>query len=382
MKKESLRVGVISEKVLVLTFGTEKQITSYKSKNKFTGVGKNTILKAAAHFVDIEDLGNRKYKIISIHKYPLPSNISKMKKGIYRYIVPLMLNKIINDSEKYQNINFTTIAWARNIEMINGNYSPMRYHKADVASKLNFEKRYVYEFFDKVDIQIHYYMKQTFDYLKDTELICLKKVNVVCMADSGISKSSKNGKIKFNIDLKKIFRRATHEETTYIAECQKKAMEILEIPKKNNNECYYGKKSKEFMSIYSNLLLLQNILFTYDTYEISCCIENIDNLKFILSKFNVVDFDELVLSFNQEFQFSIIENCRNRYCKRNDTALDQVEKIPCIDCFKELSNITISKDAGKFKVIENNSVEEHNLVDNSVVDKISITVNGTELKIN
>lgn len=382
MEKSSLRTGVISEKVLVSTFGTPKQIGIYEDNGRFISSNKYTILKSASRYAEIKDLGNKRYEVVSVYRYILPTNMAKMQTGIYKYIIPLMLNKIVNERDQYQKVNFTNIKWARAIEMINNNYSPMRYHKNDIVEKFDFDNKDVCEYFDKVDTQIQYYIQQTLKYLESTGLVKWYKVNVVCIADSNIDTDLKNGKINFNIDLKKDFRRATEEETEYILKCKRKAMKAAKINDKNENECYWGKKANVYLSEYSKLLLEKGILYSYDTYEAFCLDSDIDNLKFIMNQFEIGSSKNFLKEFNEEFKSNIVENSKKRYSKRSGIPIETLENTSYLECFSVLSNITIDRGAKKFKVSEDNSIEEHNIVDNSLTDKISVVVNGNKLKIN
>ena len=104
MKKEDIKTGKITEKELVELFGSDAVKKSYSELEKFKGHQKNDTLKKISRYCDIKDLGNRIYKINKVYDYPLPSNFNKMNKSLYKYIVPLVLNSLINGHDKNNSI--------------------------------------------------------------------------------------------------------------------------------------------------------------------------------------------------------------------------------------------------------------------------------------
>ena len=127
-QKETFKIGIISEHELVELYGSEAQKKSYFDNGRFIGSYKTALFKKINKYCDVKPIKRKNqienmYKIIKVYKYPLPSNYDKMQKSLYKYIVPLILNSLINGHDKNNSIEITVGKWAREINMINRNYN-------------------------------------------------------------------------------------------------------------------------------------------------------------------------------------------------------------------------------------------------------------------
>ena len=96
MEKSTIKKGKLSEQKLVELYGSDTQKKSYLENGHFVGANKKTLLNKVSRYCNIEDLGNRTYRITDVYKYPLPSNFNKHKReymiipiipiGVYLYI--------------------------------------------------------------------------------------------------------------------------------------------------------------------------------------------------------------------------------------------------------------------------------------------------------
>ena len=136
MNKSDIKTGIITESELVNLFGSDAQKKSYIEKGKFIGTYKNALFKKLNKYCEIKPVKKKNskenlYKITKVYDYPLPSNYDKMQKSIYKYIVPLILNSLINGHDKNNSIEITVGKWAREINMVNHNYNLVKYNKED-----------------------------------------------------------------------------------------------------------------------------------------------------------------------------------------------------------------------------------------------------------
>lgn len=367
MKKKN---RIITEKQLVEEVGTEKQKERYFKNGHFVSNMKQTIMNRAGLKYVIEDIGDRRYKIIKEYRTPLPNCMPKLHKGLYKYIAPLILTKLINNRDEYKKVSFTFYKWARLIDMVNHNYWPMK-KNIKYSDKLNIDSKTFIEYFDRVDDNLQYYIQRTLEYLSKAGVVEWFKVPMVRKRKVTTGKSQdENNKLSVDIEYETVM--ATPEETNFSLECMSHVMKKLKI--KTKPECFFGKKSQQFADEFSKELKTQNIEYFFTTYQAYCIDSNINKCRDILSTYNISDINKFIKAFNIEFKNNIVSLAERRYNKLPDAFDDNY-----IDYFKQLTDITIDKDATKIGYV---SKDERLDIKTLVADNIDISINGNKLNFN
>lgn len=342
MGKKNIQTGIINEKKLINLFATSSQKQKYISNGKFVSNNKNILLKEANRYCEIVDLGNRQYNILNLYKYPLPKNINKMQAGLYQYMIPLILSKLIDGHNENNKITFTSGKWARQIKMINHNYNAVKYHKKLTSDYFDYSYGDIDDFFDKADDMITRQLEQSLKYLEESGTIIWNKVNMVYkekLDDKIVSVSTNHDVVMDKIEDTHVM---TDEETSFYTKC----IEIAdkESGAEDKQSRYFGEHAKKFKEVLTRELLKENIKFVYQSYEVYYI--NLDKCKNLLQHFENINGDQFIENFNNEFQKMIIDNAENRYKKKSE----QYELDNCIkkysqdyiDTFKDLSDMTIN----------------------------------------
>lgn len=298
----NLKKGEINTKEFVDTFGTEKQKQSYVKNKRLGGRDKELLLNKANKFCHIEDLGQGKYIIHKIYGVKKEDLILPLKKGLYNYLTPLILSKLVD--EYYQNNNFKItlpfLGWAKKFEIVNENYSLIKYHQ-DVSS-LTFEidKDIMFEYFEKMDDCIRYYMQECLSELSKASGLNLIEFDSIKMVRKQKLVYEENQQGGLDITTEEWDEVISDEDRKYVYACEEKAAKKAGITE--NKEKFYGVKSFIYSRELKELLKKKDILFTYSAFNIYC--KNIDNIKTTLKKFadvNLNDNKGFVEAFNEKF---------------------------------------------------------------------------------
>lgn len=343
MENPNIQKGVITEKQLVELFGSDAQKRSYAENGRFVGNYKNAIFKKIDKYCKIEECGKennrRLYKITDVYRHSLPANFSKMNKSLYRYIVPLLLNKLVDGHDENNKIDITIGKWAREISMVNRNYGLVKYNREDASRETHYPISVINEFYNKTDDMIHWYITNAFEYLKSAELVIWRKayrINREISSRENVIDEKGNVKVDISIDS----HQASKEEIEYYSQCIAVADKIAKI--ENANERYYSKKAKHFSEALKRELYKRAIKCAYKTYE--ACYISLDECKFVLNQFGKLDTDSLIKEFNREFTDMIIGNAEKRFEKYPDRYLSYASKDDYVGCFQDLCEITVDKD--------------------------------------
>ena len=338
MKKEDIKTGKITEQELVELFGSDAQKKSYAENGKFVSSYKNALFKKANKYCLIEECGKKDkrniYNIKKVYDYPLPSNFNKMNKSLYKYIVPLILNSLINGHDKNNSIEITVGKWAREINMVNHNYNLIKYNREDSSKEFQIRLETINEFFDKADHMISWYIENALDYLKSAGLIIWRQVNRVNVEESdGESTIDQNGNVEVTINLTS--HQASKEEMDYYSQCV--AIADKEAKIENAGERYYSKKSKYFQEVLKRELYKRKIKCIYSTYE--AYYVHLDKCQALLDHFGKFNSKKLINDFNKEFSEMIVENAGIRFDKNESKYL--LSKDNYILSFENMCEITI-----------------------------------------
>lgn len=356
--KPIIKKGKISEQKLVELYGSDTQKKSYLEKGHFVGANKKTLLNKVSRYCNIEDLGDRTYRILDVYKYPLPSNFNKMNQSLYQYIVPLLLTNLINGHDEHNKIDITVGKWAREINMVNRNYNLVKYNREDASKETQYSLNTINEFYDKADDMIEWYITNALDYLKSAGLIIWREVHRVNEeVSSGESVIDEDGNVHVDVSINS--HQASEDEMTYYSECVAIADRIAQI--ENASERYYSKKAKLFGEVLKRELYKKKIKCIYKTYE--AYYVNLDKCKFILNQFGNFNKDDLISSFNKEFTNMIVGNAEKRFDKYPDKYISYAERDDYALCFQGLCEITVNKDTEYLgsRIREKNINDEYRL---------------------
>lgn len=342
-KNNKLTVGIINLEKLVDMFGTKKHKENYIKNKKLSTSNKETILKNAQRYCDIEEVSPCKYRIISIYDIPKPKNLNKLKKGVYNYMAPLILLKLLTGHDENNKVTFPLMSLATYIDLININYKPIKYNMIEASSHLDIDIGIMNDFFERVDDSIKYYIENCLDMLKKADVLIWYKVPMIRKRD--LSRVYKNDDTDINLECRYVDIKATDEEVNYILKCSETVRKNLGIIEKY--ECFYGAKAKKFRHQLGELLKQRDILYFYDCYEVFYT--NIDRCNLLLKEFDCVNEKKLIKKLNQSLINMINENAQ----KRHEDSLEKflAEELlrkfyridkKYIDNFQILSNLTIN----------------------------------------
>lgn len=340
MSIENIKEGKITESALVELFGSESQKKSYEDNGRFIGSYKTALFKKLSRHCEIREVkknknGEKLYIITKVYDYPLPANFSKMQKSIYKYIVPLILNSLINGHDKNNSIEITVGKWAREINMVNNNYALVKYNREDSSKETQIRLDTINEFYDRADHMINWYITNALDYLKSAGLIIWREVNRITVEKiDGKPTVDHNGNVKVDIDL--ITHRASKDEIEFYFQCVAIADKEADI--ENAGERYYSKKSQRFQEILRRELYTRKIKYVYSTYE--AYYVHLDKCKALLEHFDDVSSKHLIDDFNREFSRMIIENAGKRF-EKNAMKYPYKNKQDYLSLFECLCEITI-----------------------------------------
>ena len=337
MDKNNFEVGLISEQDLVTRYGSQSQKDSYEKLGYMQTKNKQTLLKKVSRYCKIEPHGKKEYMIKEVYPYILPANFSKMNTSLYQYIVPLLLEKIINGHDKNRKIDITLGKWAREINMVNQNYNLCKYNKEETSRAIKYELDTINEFYNKSDDMIEYYIMNALDYLKSAGLIIWRDVYKITseVSDEMIEIDS-DGVVHANIKLET--REASKEDMDFYAACIKVADEKANIT--NASERYYSKKSQRFSEALKDELYKRKIKLVYKSYEAYYI--DLDKCSFVLNQFP--HQSNIIKKFNDTFTEMIIGNAQKRFDKSPRKYTIYESKDDYSLCFKGLCEMTINNE--------------------------------------
>lgn len=339
MDVKKIKLGKITEEEFVNIFGSEAQKKSYKENGRFVSAYKSAMFKKVDRYCEVEERGKENgrqtYEIVNVYERPLPSNFNKMNKSIYKYIVPLILSNLIDNHDENNKIDITVGKWARNINMVNGNYKLCKYNQKQTADMLCSTHTIVNEFYEKADDMIEWYISNALDYLQSAGLIIWRESHrVVIEKSSGKTIIDEDGNVRVDIRLDN--HHASDDEMEFYSECVEIADKAAGI--ENQTERFYGHKAENFQRILNRELYKRKIKNVYKTYQ--AYYVHLDRCKYLLKQFEDLDNQTRIDNFNREFTDMIVENAEKRYDKK--TGKYQVSKEEYSLRFQNLCEITIN----------------------------------------
>lgn len=313
MDEFNIKPGKYSEKTLVEMFASQKMKDDYNKKGKFTSSNKQRLLDKISRYCQIQDLGNGYYTISKIHPYPLPAKWALMNKPLYRDITPLLLHNLINGHDENNAITLTIGKWARELRMVNQNYPLVKSNKEDSAELLDVDVDTIFDFYDKADAAMEYYILNDLSFLKTALCVYWTEVHyVVEEITDNTNVIDENGNITPSIKLQT--RIATEEEMDFYTTCMEVADNELGIT--TDKERYYSKKSIEWSRIVRRELYKRGIKLVYKAYK--GYYMHLDRCKYLLDQFDQKTQEELHAELAEDFAKHMIENSEKRYEKSSE----------------------------------------------------------------
>ena len=375
--------GIVDEAALVEMFATDKQKKCYREGgNKFKGgKQKDTLLKQASRYCEIEDLGNRKYRIVKVYKYPVPKNFNSMNAGLHQYLTPLILiNLIASGIYQVKSLTFTTNKWYRMVDMINDNYRNMKFNIDYTSDTFEISKNVLHDFFNTTDDALVYYFKKSLEHLKAANLFNFQEINWVYVRTIDVKHEKDD---KQYIKIRPEHRRATAEEMVYIRKCEELASIHAGIRSDDETAKYYGSKSKKFLTKLKELLLERNILFCYKAYEIYSTDNDIQRCYQLLDNFEVGKKSELIVMTNELFQRNLKANAELRVKKNPEKRglISNDEEVEFLSEYDKIINLTLAPRIETFEVPEFVDATNTEHIDKIIEDNMELMYNGKVLKI-
>ena len=350
-----IKLGEINTKKFVETFGTQKLQDRYNKEKRLGGKDKKSLLNKASKYCEIQDLSQGKYNITKIYSMEKDDLIVPLKKGLNKFLTPLILSKLIEldckDGIKKYTLPF--LGWANKMDIINGdNYRFIKYHQDKCIEPLNVDSKTMEEFFVKIDLCIKYYLEKNLVLLSDKSGLDLIDYESFQMVKKRIMNHEDNKKGGCDVLCKSYDEPISDDDRKFYYNCEKIAKEKAGITR--NQEKFYGTKSFIYRNELKELLKQRDILFMYTSYNIYC--KDVDAVINTLAKFNDIDTspEEFVKVFNEKFIEYIEKRATSRKNKELELSLDEnntriINEYRLLESYipdyRNLSEITINKNS-------------------------------------
>lgn len=259
-----LKKGSYNESTLVDKVCSEAQRRSYHKKEKFvSGKYQSMFLDSLARYCDYEyDTENKKYIITEVFKYPKTLYESKIHKGIYQYLAPLILNEVLfGEGRASRKTVITSMDLARAAEVINVNYDNAKYNQDAMQIDLGFPQSILVEFFNKADSRIDDYIRQCIKYLSGMNCVIYNETHMIGIMPT--TADIENGHV---IVKPPEVRRATDDEMKLYSKLVEQASRKAKIT--SNSEKWYGKKAARYNTELTRLLRENGIMFVCRAFEL------------------------------------------------------------------------------------------------------------------
>jgi hypothetical protein len=365
---QKLQEGQLSTHDLIEFFGTTKLKERYKKEKRLGGKDKTSILTKASKYCNIEDLGKGKYIIHKVYGLVKDDQILPLKKGLYKYITPLILTKLLNEQNENYKITLPFLGWARKFDMINDNYNFIKYHQEESCKYLSISEEVMFEYFCKIDDCLKYHLNECLIKLSKKS-INLIDYEYITMAKKIYTTSIPNDEGGQDLSCEYKFEPLTDEEHKYVIDCENQAKILANI--ESEKEKYYGVKSYNYHRELNKLLLKRNILFTYSAFNIFC--KNKEGVRDTIDKFKITDTyneNNFISDFTENFIDYINTKAKHR---QNKTDVNSENGYRLLQSYlsemRKLSEVTIKH--GIKSICEDIGIED--TVD-SILEEFNINI--------
>lgn len=323
--------GLYKESTLVDRICTDAQKKSYHRKNKFSSSKqRNMFLERLSCYCTYEvDDSTQKYKIHHVYEYPRTAAEEKIHKGIYQYLAPLILNKLLNNGGD-RSILFSSFSLAKECFLVNPNYALMKFNPKAVESDMEIPEYRVIEYFNKSDNRIDYYIRKCLLYLEATSCVMFNEGQLIKTYEQDYYYDAETATM---VEHRKIsdLHMATKSEMDAYTEAVEMACELSGI--RSNRDKWYGKAARTYRTELSRLLKARKIKCAYK--------------GFAVWKVNTKRCQEIYNSFIDkpilEYQKGI--GCIFKSIIDGNAERRNLQDTQYLEHFKELSEITLIYDA-------------------------------------
>lgn len=289
-------------------------------------------LDTLTRYCDYEyDPETKKYHVLDVYKYPKSLYDSKIHKGIYQYLAPLILYEVVfGEGKKDRKAVITSLDLARTIDLVNSNYNSVKYNQDAAHIDLGFSQAVLAEYFNKADNRIDDYIRRCIKYLSAMNCVIYNETHMIGIMPK--TAEIENGHVI--IEPAQV-RRATDSEIELYAKLVEKASRKARIL--SDSEKWYGKKAARYNIELTRLLKENGILFVCRAFELWRVDE--EQCKNILRSFA----DKTISQRRKEIGIVLKQimdtNAENRVIKNPNLGSNYIEQ------FKRLSDITLPYEA-------------------------------------
>lgn len=308
---------------------SDAQRRSYHRKEKFaSGKHQSMFLDTLARYCDYEyDIATKKYIVLEVYKYPKSLYDSKIHKGIYQYLVPLILYEVLfGEGYKDRKAVITSMDLAQVVSMVNSNYTKMKYNQDSVVIDMDFDANILSEYFNKADNRIDDYIRRCIKYLTAMNCVIYNETHMIGVMPT--TAEIENGHI---IVEQAQIRKATDDEMKLYSKLVEKASRKAKIL--SDSEKWYGKKALRYNTELTRLMKENGILFVCRAFELWRVDE--EQCKNILRSFNGKTIDQRRQEIGVVLKTIMDTNAEKRLEKNAALGNNYIEQ------FKRLSDITL-----------------------------------------
>lgn len=315
--------------MLVDKICSEAQRRSYHRKEKFaSGKYQSMFLDTLARYCDYEyDITTKKYTVLEVYKYPKSLYDSKIHRGIYQYLAPLILYEVLfGEGYKDRKVVITSIDLAQVVSMVNSNYTKMKYNQDSVVIDMDFDANILSEYFNKADNRIDDYIRRCIKYLAAMNCVIYNETHMIGVMPT--TAEIENGHI---IVEQAQIRKATDDEMKLYSKLVEKASRKAKIL--SDSEKWYGKKALRYNTELTRMMKEHGILFVCRAFELWRVDE--EQCKNILRSFNEKTIDQRRQEIGVVLKAIMDTNAEKRLEKNAALGNNYIEQ------FKRLSDITL-----------------------------------------
>jgi hypothetical protein len=355
MKK--LETGNMKTKDIVDIFGTQTLKKKVEGGYVLSGRDKNLLVEKAKKYCDIESLGKGKFIIHKVYGIKNDSLVLPLKKGLYQYLAPIILNKLLHEQDHNYKITLPFLGWARQFEIINANYSFIKNHQYESSRDLQIDQDIMFEYFERIDDCIKYYLNECLSILGNKKGLDLIDYDCVTMVVKGERREEEEKGFKDIVCVSNPPEVISDYDHKFVIDCENQAR--LEAGIESPKEKFYGAKSLLYKDTLKKLLAQRQIKYTFTAYNIFC--KNKEGVRDVIEKFGLeeMDFNQFILDFNDKFVDYIQTKAKIRQNKEikksNDEDIDQrfLKKHRLMENYmeemKRLTDITVRHDADNIR---------------------------------
>lgn len=262
----NVKPGHYKESTLVDRICTDAQKRSYQKNNRFSSnKQRDMFLERLSRYCTFEiNESTRKYIVHKMYEYPKTAAEEKIHKGIYQYLAPLILNKLL-DNGGDRSILFSSYSLAAECFMVNRNYPFMKFNPKAVEADMDIPENRVSEYFNKSANRIDYYIRQCLKYLESMNCVMYNEPHLIKTFDQEIHFDSE---IETVVHHRKIsdLHIATKEEMDTYTEAVEIACERAGVY--NKRDKWYGKAARLYKTELDKLLKSRKIRCIYKGFAV------------------------------------------------------------------------------------------------------------------